>query len=300
MKYIKKFEESIETSKFEIFTQEEADDIKDMFQDLIDEYNLEDRLNELKPTDNPPVYIFGRYLSYMMLYYTKVHLSYLSQNLTFRDGVDMINIRIYFPTDSDDILYDDFPEKEKLMQDVSIFLKRLNSIGFTTKYSELKYKKSIDQIIISIRKDNTFKQFESISNSINSDILMDTLCQLKDDEADVEIEVTDKKLSTHLSNAINIDITVNNLWEIGVATNEYLEEIFDVIHQALNNYYNETGEEIYFILYNNHLDNWHDDCFLECYFNIISDIKKHRQKFLLMRKSDERPIEFSPYLKPSY
>lgn len=289
MKHIKKYEE-----KMEVFTQEEADDIRDIFQELIDEYSLEDRSNEFRSD-----VATGRYLSYMILYYTGESLSYLSKNLIFREDVDLINIRVYFPTDSDDILYDDFPEKEKLINDLKLFQTRLNNIGFTTKYTELKYRKSIDQIIteygINIRKKSIIRAFESKSNNINSDILMDTLCQLKDDEADVEIEVTDKRLRRHLGSAINIDITVHNLWEIKIATDEYLETIFDVIHQALNNYYNETGEEIYFILYENHLNNWHDDCFLECYFNVIDDIKKHKQKILLMRKSDERPIEFSPF-----
>ena len=293
MKYIKRFEEKVEINN--TFTQEEADDIKDIFQDIVDEYSLENRIRDGVPVRYGFDRIFCSGLSYKIFYYIgSIENSYASDNINFRENVDTINIRIYFPIDSDDILYDDFPEKEKLINDLNLFQARLNSIGFTTKYSELKYRKSIDQILINIRKPTAVKILESKSNNINSDILMDTLCQLKDDEADVDIEITDKKLSRHLSSAINIDITVHNLWDIGIATDEYLEEIFDVIHQTLNNYYNETGEEIYFILYDNHLENWHDGCFLECYFNIISDIRKHKQKFLLMRKSNRHPIEFKP------
>lgn len=126
---------------------------------------------------------------------------------------------------------------------------------------------------------------------------MDSLCQLKDGVYNVNIAFNESRLKDYFKNVISVEIAVEGLKEENAL--KYLNEIYGVIHQMLNNYYDETGHEIYFILYDYELEHWDYEHILEFHIAPISELKNHNRKFSLMRKSDMNPIIVDPSKKYS-
>lgn len=140
------------------------------------------------------------------------------------------------------------------------------------------------------------KLFDSLdSKKIDTNILMDGLCQLKDGTYDVIINFFGSRLRDYFNNIVSVELIVNGLKEENA--NKYLDHVYQIAHQMLNNYYDETGNEVYLILYPSALDNWDEEHLLEFHLAPISEITKHHQVFWLMRKKDLYPNEVNPSYK---
>lgn len=140
------------------------------------------------------------------------------------------------------------------------------------------------------------KLFDSLDfKKIDTNILMDALCQLKDGTYDVSINFSGSKLRDYFNNIVSVELIVNGLKEENA--NKYLDHVYQIAHQMLNNYYDETGNEVYLILYPSALDNWDEEHLLEFHLAPISEITKHHQVFWLMRKKDLYPNEVNPSYK---
>jgi len=146
MKYLKRFESKQISNMY--FTKSDMDEIMDIFQDLIDEYDIIDvREDEY---DNTIQYL----------------INYIDDNNQKRYGIGSIDhhnrlkkctIRIYFYSVSGQL--NDYPKKNKLLSDIESFTKRLNSIGYKVE-SNIKMgvdydsKSIIDYVDVNIFKKN--------------------------------------------------------------------------------------------------------------------------------------------------
>ncbi len=96
------------------------------------------------------------------------------------------------------------------------------------------------------------KVFEDYNNSakfdIDEDIVMDTLSNLKDDNKyDVEVRVLNSYANRPCREC---RIRLNNHWSYNDGADyDFMKLLYGTIQQMLNNYYNETGDEIYFVLF---------------------------------------------------
>lgn len=121
MNYIKYFKET-NNENINIFNQEDLDIIKDIFQDLIDEYSLE----KVDLYDQP----FQQ--SYMIIFHE--YISPNKEHDEFSEDTNCIKIRIY--------INKEFLKKLKI--DWNNFIKRLENLGYgtqqyTTSLSRTKY-----------------------------------------------------------------------------------------------------------------------------------------------------------------
>lgn len=139
MKYIKEFNGS------KYFNQEEIDDIKDIFQDIIDEYNIE-------PYDNN--YLAGNSFTLKYLLFR-----YLDDIILHRNNHQpSTSIRIILFSIIKDSVVLKYERQEELDADINNFIERLKNMGFKVEMNIMlapvvnREKKVVDQIRIVIKK----------------------------------------------------------------------------------------------------------------------------------------------------
>lgn len=153
MKYIKLFE-SFDASDYGFSPdnqadQEKVDEIKDIFQDYIDEYNLEPLPMNLNTEDFDDVANKGLYYDISGFY----------------DGINQFIIQIdiyiqsknYLPYSKDNVIEDWISSKDErniywklffqLYEELTNFVKRINAIGYEVRYSDLRNNFSLSDLI---------------------------------------------------------------------------------------------------------------------------------------------------------
>ena len=142
------------------------------------------------------------------------------------------------------------------------------------------------------------KSFESIDANLNTppidqDVVMDTLSTLKDDGY-VEVNFRESLMSNKFVNSVRLRILVYDAKGLPKTVSDLYDILFPIFHQMLNNYYNETGNEIYIALYKSNLQNWyHTESILDCHLLPIENISKHTQNNfnLILTKDSKMPTK---------
>lgn len=120
MKHLKPFNESVDNK----FTQEELDDIKDIFQDLIDEHNMEKHSFDVMDCG----------IAYSI---DKSH-------------VRMVSIRIFTPTVNGEV--SPWVNEEEILNSIDEFIERLRLMKYLVERDEFFLSQRLDYIKIDIRK----------------------------------------------------------------------------------------------------------------------------------------------------
>ena len=139
MKHLKPFNENIKPE----FTQENLDDIRDVFQDLIDEYDIE--INSTETDDDLSV-------TYNIIY-TKLNKMRVYYNLLVAidfTKIKLITIRIYLPISAITYTYTKYKREDEILKDTQDFNKRLNLMGYNTALRVNKEAHNIEYIDIDI------------------------------------------------------------------------------------------------------------------------------------------------------
>ena len=121
MKHLKQFNENLKRE----FTQDDFEDIRDVFQDLIDEHNIE-------PNNDDEF----KSLSYNIIYIEddmrRKHYHFpikLSRRLS---KYKEILIRIYLPLNVENRTFYQYEHQDKILKDSQDFNKRLNLMGYNS------------------------------------------------------------------------------------------------------------------------------------------------------------------------
>lgn len=132
MKHLKPFNENLKHE----FTQEDLNDIRDVFQDIIDEYNIE-------PNNDDE---FESAVSYNIIYVTEekncegmkyYHFPIRNSPINFTTHRNLskykkILIRIYLPINIENRKISKYEHQDKLLKDAQDFNKRLNIMGYNS------------------------------------------------------------------------------------------------------------------------------------------------------------------------
>ncbi len=161
MKYLKSFSESNTNNESKSnliekiiffrnrkFSKDDLADILDVFQDLIDEYNIE-------PNDDNE---FGPAVAYNIIYITKDDRKYYHfpvKNLISEDLsiYKEIAIRIYLPITVERRQFFKYENQDKIVKDAQDFNKRLNLMGYNSKILQVKNNQSDYLNHISLKTD---------------------------------------------------------------------------------------------------------------------------------------------------
>lgn len=155
MKYLKAYNES----SSEQFTNDEIDDIKDVFQDLIDEYNI------------------------MPYEYDEVD----SITYILNTPSNKINILIYSPSNNTGIK--EFEDEYKLVDDVNSFCDRLELMGYSTIIdTEYALNKQMNYEFIDMFKIEIMKYSKSYNESLLYKFTSDEVQDIKDIFMDISDE----------------------------------------------------------------------------------------------------------------
>ena len=208
MRYLMKFNENnIEKSRF---TQEEVDDIQDMFLDIVDEFSL--------TKSNVDYLIVGEYT------FSKLKKSDIIGAIM--DDYELVRVIVCYET----------------MEPIKSFNElrdRLKSIGYSVNFNTWKMADKKIQFSFLIRK-NLNKKFESIDSAISKpidmSIIKDVFNDLVDEFDDIDI---DYNRQTSLGVKL-IQISVSKDFD-----NKILQSKIDaLIYKSINYYYQETDNEI--------------------------------------------------------
>ena len=130
MKHLKPFNESVDNK----FTQEELDDIKDIFQDLIDEHNMEKH----------SFHAMSCGISYSINQTPEHKIS------RYKSFVRIVSIKIFTPTVNGEI--SPWINEEEILKSIDEFIERLRLMKYLVERDEFFLTQRLDYIKIDITK----------------------------------------------------------------------------------------------------------------------------------------------------
>ena len=155
----------------------------------------------------------------------------------------------------------------------------------------------------------SFNENLNTNLTIDTNIIMDVLNQLKDDDKyNIDVTLIPSDIDSIFEESIKLLIKVYGLKD--EFESDCLNHIHKVIHQMLNYYYSETGKDIYLIQYDDEqtvsidIDDWQVSNEFIFRLNPIEDIQRHVRyrlykgnsydKLFIMTQDELAPESLSP------